>query len=651
MLSTLKVGNFKAFAEEQIIPFSPITLIFGPNSAGKSSILHSLLLYHHAAQTGDVDISRTQLGGDTVDLGGFERYVHGRDPDSTVSLRIDSELQSASAAERGGLNSEVENQMLEMLLDQGGEISLVLEVEQEREEAEAGAYSVTTPPHIKAFGVEIDDELVLRADRKGNDAYRVSRFNVENHPISAILEAVGSSTEHSKGWEEEKRWLNLQVQFEGGNLGPSTNPTLRFRRQEDRLHQQEWRVAAAQNELGDSSQAFSVTRFSNQILLELAQVVCRVAAEHFQDRASRFRYLAPLRSYPSRRLLRQENERAGEDWEASGGHAWEVLRDRPEVREKVNEWLGEEFLETSYRLEADQHYSSRKLGSELSEYLVETVVLVLSSHFLDERNQTITTRLSELRDRLLGAAGAGAAGAAGASAGAALTSLGLAVPVLGALGGALAGYKGTQSVVEEDLPDWARELKDADSEEEIRQAVTGVFESEEIVDAWLQQLEEDTSPSSRELALIDERTETRVSHRDIGIGISQVLPVLVYAQAAQGDTVLMEQPELHLHPRLQTRLGDVLIESMQRRGNQFIIETHSEHLILRLMRRIRETNEGILPDEKEPLSPEDLSVIFVDSGGRGSSTVRRLQVDSQGELVDGWPRSFFDESFEERFGI
>lgn len=181
--------------------------------------------------------------------------------------------------------------------------------------------------------------------------------------------------------------------------------------------------------------------------------------------------------------------------------------------------------------------------------------------------------------------------------------------------------------------------------------MTGVFESEEIVDAWLQQLEEDTSPSSRELALIDERTETRVSHRDIGIGISQVLPVLVYAQAAQGDTVLMEQPELHLHPRLQTRLGDVLIESMQRRGNQFIIETHSEHLILRLMRRIRETNEGILPDEKEPLSPEDLSVIFVDSGGRGSSTVRRLQVDSQGELVDGWPRSFFDESFEERFGI
>jgi predicted ATPase len=651
MLSTLRIGNFKAFAENQIIPLSPITLIFGPNSAGKSSILHSLLLYHHAAQTGDVDVRHTRLGGETVDLGGFERYVHGRDPDSTVSFRIESELQSVSVTETKGLNSEVEHRMLKKLLGQGEKISLVLEVEQEREESEVGTYSVTTPPHIKAFEIEVDGELVLRADRKGNGRYSISRLVVENRSINSMLEGVAGDTDHSEHWKEEKRWLNSQVQFEGGNLGPSVDPSVRFRRAEDRLQQQQWRITAAQNESNDSQEVSSETSFAKQVLLESARVVCQVAADHFQEEAARFRYLAPLRSYPSRRLLRQEGERPGEDWEASGGRAWEVLRDRPRVREKVNEWLGEDFLETNYRLETDQHYSSRRLGSELTEYLVETVVLILSSHFLDEEDEAISSRLSKLRDGLRGAA-AGATGAAGLGAGAALAGGLGAVPAIGAIvGGVLTGYREVQTETEEELPDWTKELKDADSEEEIRQAVTGVFESEGIVEAWLRQLEEDVPPSSRELTLIDERTETRVSHRDIGIGISQVLPVLVHAQAAQEETVLMEQPELHLHPRLQTRLGDILIESMHRRGNQFILETHSEHLILRLMRRIRETSSGTLPSEKEPLNPNDVSVIFVDSGDDGPSIVRRLQLDSQGELIDGWPRSFFDEGFEERFGL
>jgi predicted ATPase len=636
MLSTLKVSNFKAFAEEQIVPLSPITLIFGPNSAGKSSILHSFLLYHHAAKTGDVDVRRTRLGGETVDLGGFERYIHGRDPERTFSFQLESELQSAPVPETKDLSSGIERRMWEMLLEQGEQIGLVLEVEEEREEAEAGMYSVTTPPHIKAFEIEIDVELVLRADRKENGAYGISRLIVENRSVSSILggvlnlKRVARHAKHSKHWEEEKRWLNSQVQLEGGNLGPSANPSLRFQRTEDRVRQREWRVSGTQFEHNRNLEIAPNTDFSKQILLELAQVVCRVAAEHFQEEADRFRYLAPLRSYPSRRLLHQEDERSGEDWEASGGHAWEVLRDRPGVREKVNEWLGENFLETNYRLEADQHYSSRRLGSELTEYLVETVVLVLSSHFLDEENNTISSRRSELREKLLG----------GGVAGAALSGMSLA---------GLAAHKASQLWEREAIPDWVRELENAKSEEEIRQTVVSIFESEEIVEAWLQQLEKNVSSSSRELTLVDERTETRVSHRDIGIGISQVLPVLTYAQAAQKDTVFMEQPELHLHPRLQTRLGDVLIESIHERDNQLLIETHSEHLILRLLRRIRETNEGRLPDEKPPLTSEDLSVIFVEPHDGSASTVRVLEVDKEGSLVEGWPQSFFDEGFKERF--
>jgi AAA15 family ATPase/GTPase len=83
--------------------------------------------------------------------------------------------------------------------------------------------------------------------------------------------------------------------------------------------------------------------------------------------------------------------------------------------------------------------------------------------------------------------------------------------------------------------------------------------------------------------------------------VSQVLPVLVAAYASQGSILAMEQPEIHLHPALQAELGDVFIESaLGPRGNTFILETHSEHLILRLLRRIRETTNGELPPDLTP---------------------------------------------------
>ena len=67
MLTALRLGNFKAFAATQTIPLRPLTLIFGPNSSGKSSIIHGLLLAHEAIRTGTIDVRRPQLGGDSVE--------------------------------------------------------------------------------------------------------------------------------------------------------------------------------------------------------------------------------------------------------------------------------------------------------------------------------------------------------------------------------------------------------------------------------------------------------------------------------------------------------------------------------------------------------------------------------------------------------
>lgn len=150
-----------------------------------------------------------------------------------------------------------------------------------------------------------------------------------------------------------------------------------------------------------------------------------------------------------------------------------------------------------------------------------------------------------------------------------------------------------------------------------------------------------------ELVFEDRLTGTRLSHRDIGFGIGQVLPILVSAAALKESLTAIEQPELHLHPAHQAELGDVFIESaLGERRNTFLLETHSEHLILRIMRRMRETHEGKLPAGLPPVRPEDVSIVFVEPGANGS-IIREMPLNERGELVKAWPGGFFEEGLRE----
>jgi len=153
---------------------------------------------------------------------------------------------------------------------------------------------------------------------------------------------------------------------------------------------------------------------------------------------------------------------------------------------------------------------------------------------------------------------------------------------------------------------------------------------------------------------------------DLGIGISQVVPVIAAICLTEVGLVYVEQPELHLHPALQVRLGDLFcahvepvigyrghvdseVRAPYRWGDRlFLLETHSEHLMLRMLRRIRETDDGEVTDPELQLFPQDISVIYVDNQ-RGGSTATRLRVDEQGEFLDKWPRGFFTERSEELF--
>ncbi len=169
---------------------------------------------------------------------------------------------------------------------------------------------------------------------------------------------------------------------------------------------------------------------------------------------------------------------------------------------------------------------------------------------------------------------------------------------------------------------------------------------EAIVKAAQNAAKTQESPGSQTLHLKDRRTGADVSFRDVGLGTSQMLPIVISALSNRNKLIAIEQPEIHLHPALQAELGDLFIESaMGENGNQFILETHSEHLILRLLRRVR---EGELEQGKRRLRPSDISVLYVETTDEGSRVVE-LPVTPDGDFSVPWPGGFFAERIKELF--
>ncbi len=158
-------------------------------------------------------------------------------------------------------------------------------------------------------------------------------------------------------------------------------------------------------------------------------------------------------------------------------------------------------------------------------------------------------------------------------------------------------------------------------------------------------------PVRREIVLIENETGIELRPSDLGTGVSQLIPVLV-GLAVPSRVFSVEQPELHLHPALQCNLGDAFIFGRVVQDDRImLVETHSEHLILRLLRRIRETAQGQIPNEgcALRLSLDDLAVLYVDQASDGIR-VNHLRVDVQGQFIDEWPGGFFEEGFNEIAG-
>jgi AAA ATPase domain len=549
MLTAIRVGNFKAFGESQRIPLRPLTLIFGANSSGKSSILHSLILARHAQETGDLDVHRTNVGGESVDLGGFRQFVHRRD----VNRRMEwsAELDTASFTGRmAGLLAPVKRLMVSI------SVGIALD--------DQGKPLQEASPEMDAYEVFGDDRSLMRMSKRRDGKLQLDRLDHEHPVFREVIKAIveTSTTTESlqpsdyEGLSDAVSEVVPEVTVLVGkflpegltkseSFSPSAQPTLfpisQGRRKED--------LAAA------------VRFFIPRTLDELISGVQRAVT----DELARVQYLGPLRSYPPRHLAFSQYH--DPNWYAGGGYAWDVVRKDPQVRKQVNAWLSAPGrLQTPYEL-------------QLRHLLT-----------IDDLYSDFGTAVSEIEDKFVGA-------------------------------GKYEGVDFSGDLFGEEIPSALDKLKENESK----------------------------ISTVHELILVDGRSNTIVSHRDVGIGVSQVLPVLVGAYASQNQIVAIEQPEIHLHPGLQADLGDLFIQSTLTGGrNRFLIETHSEHLLLRVMRRIRETTSHSLPDGAPEITPEDVCVLFVEPDGT-RSIVREMPLNESGELVKAWPGGFFEEGLREVF--
>tara|TARA_Y100000589_G_scaffold319344_1_gene347793 strand:- start:111 stop:998 length:888 start_codon:yes stop_codon:yes gene_type:complete len=152
----------------------------------------------------------------------------------------------------------------------------------------------------------------------------------------------------------------------------------------------------------------------------------------------------------------------------------------------------------------------------------------------------------------------------------------------------------------------------------------------------------------------DNKNKIKVNIVDTGYGISQILPIIINSLIDDSSTILVQQPETHLHPRLQAEVGSIITKSINLKNKKnyrrmlrigmgieknWIIETHSETLLFRLLKEIRKGN----------LDKDDLNVLYIDHDKKNGSSIKKMIISEKGELISQWPNGFFSTDIDEIF--
>lgn len=565
MLTAIEIENFKGIGARQRIEFAPLTLLFGANSAGKSSILQALLYLHELIERGAADVDRTELGGNVLELGGFARLVHKHETERAIVLR--AEFATPGGLERFGrdltdfpfpdLDDAVESAWIELRVAfvttanfrgpiveraafgvNGATEPLVwLEVGSTLREGEPLHARLNMGHPALVAATREESELVL--DQLYSELVDTfAQIALPETPKARVAtgdeDESGSSaeSESSDGDEYAVSQRSLVFALARGRASalPALGEPLRVIAAGDiEGDKEELVVLGRQASTKEASQKYEALKASIGLREQAAQTVRTLLEMVVLGTTSQLanflrdaQYVGPLRTIPPRGFL---YERAGRitSW-ADGLAAWDLLlADRLTLIERTNEWL-------------------RRLGAGCQ------VVVQQLFHGAADAEEVSEGHVDKTVRRLLLATGAG-------------------------------------SLV---LPS------------------------------------------------------------EVGAGISQLIPVIVGAIEGRGGLTLVEQPEIHVHPAVQVGLGDLLLDGERRDGQRRItlVETHSEHLLLRVMRRMRETKEARIPEGMRPVLPADVSVVLVEKDGDRSIT-RKMPLNERGELVKAWPGGFFEEGLRE----
>jgi hypothetical protein len=539
MLRSMQLENFKAFGQRTIIPLAPITLIFGQNSSGKSSILQSLNLLKQTRESRDADAllqPRTENG--FVDLGGFQEMLFDHDLNRTLGIRLEMSLPKR-------------HERLPLFRGHSKLNRIAIDLQFVRRTLEEEVSLCRFSLHEGDLEIAAFEPTDVSEDF-GRFGSQFLRF--ERRRIASSVKAMRcvSITDDIDFWVET---VALAVKHR------------------DKLHKglQEVRTSLSNRKTRHSADLFDEEKpESREIIFKTLDEAIRL----FADVPSKSDVLDWFRREQLRSVIGMDGF-------------------LPVFMAMTDEFPPVDFLLSRYSRRAAMPPEWFPNISRLAMVAGATVERTLASLFPLGPFRKPAARL--------------------------YIFTGTTPQDVGFQGHLLPDFLFRHPELVATANEW---LKKLDIGYELQICPLGPQMSDLF-----------------EVRLVDTRRDKKVlvGLSDVGFGISQILPLVVQSLAGTGQTITIEQPEVHIHPRLQADLGDLLIEAIKEpRRNQFIIETHSEHLALRLQRRVRE----------KKLSPDQISIVYVSRGPNGA-TVQPLRLDDEGDFMDDFPGGFFPERLRE----
>ena len=646
LITAVEIENFKGIGRPVRIDLRPITLLFGRNSAGKSTVLHALCYAHEILSRGNVDAGKTDLGGDQVDLGGFRNLVHAHDLDREVRLRFELGLQNwqvpSPLVERMVHHDEVEPELADEF---GAWVHSQAKAESVRSgwlELVIGWDRFPARPVLVRYDVGVNEALFGRIAPTGSfedrwnlefnwahplfDPLRPIPLEADQAPAAQVSETPDPKT---SGWR-----LHRATAYAPTKLPVWERPlSLNFSTIYDDAGVPLIGDLGDDDLLVEGAGSWSFPRFEALVSGFVVGI-----GRTLRHELAALRYVGPVRKLRPRTDVEPGSHAQG-SW-SDGSAAWNLLRHtdpdprtRRDLLDEVNDWLArDDRLETGYKLyrkstvelpantpgviqirmrdQLPAEYRNAD-GAVDPDHWCHKEALELADAFECDPDD-IEARIKEPRRAENDSVDVG-------------SSWHAAPEVEDSIEHSRSFYRFLTWIV--------------DSVDRLEQGGAAVRDLVQAIAA---------APIRPELEIVTVGSGLPVRTPDIGVGISQILPVVVAAlDPDRPGITAIEQPELHLHPRLQVELGDLFAQPVDD-GRVFLLENHSEHLMLRLLRRIEETHSGELPEGKPALRPDQVSVVFLEQVD-GEVRATPLRIDETGEFIDRWPHGFFDERADELF--